>query len=412
MEKGNFSAPNKYRYLSRLISQMKNIQFILAFSFLLISPLYLSAQVPEKIYGKNKVLKPNEYYLEQMELWKLEVNKDLRNADAWYNYYRASRNAYIKGEEDNSQKSKGISRFDRLKNIVDEMEKQVPDSYEYNFVKWLNGNNDLSLFPFLEKAHSLSPENPEPIMSLIFYYEIKGDLTQRDKNIEAYYSLGDYSPGLLNYSHNLLTALEQDAIVLTEGDKDTEAILLLQKGKKYREDVLMLNVNLLLIPEYRERIFKELEIEPLGFNPIEDERSYEKFQQTLITKISSNKKQRPVYAAITLTKPYTDLISPNLYLTGLAYQYSLRTVDYLSLLKRNVDQLFLIDYIKEYFVTDISVGNVNSMNGNYLIPFATLSEQYLKEGNIVKANYYKDLALKVATASDRLEEYETYFKDK
>ena len=75
----------------------------------------------KKYMEKNKVLKPNEYYLQQIELWKLEVEKDSKNADAWYNYYRASRNAYIKGEEDDSQKAKGISRFNRLKNIVDEM---------------------------------------------------------------------------------------------------------------------------------------------------------------------------------------------------------------------------------------------------------------------------------------------------
>ncbi len=166
------------------------------------------------------------------------------------------------------------------------MEKEVPDSYEYNFVKWLNGNNDLSLFPFLEKANQWSPQSPEPIMGLIFYYEIKRDLPKRDKNIEDYYNMGEYSPGLLNYSYNLLLALENDAIVLTEGDKDTEAILLLQKGKKYRSNVLMLNVNLLLIDEYRERIFKELEIEPLGFNPLVNERSYEKFQQTIITDLA------------------------------------------------------------------------------------------------------------------------------
>jgi hypothetical protein len=391
---------------------VKNIPFVLISLLALISSFHLSGQNPQKIYGKNKVMKPNEYYLEQMGLWKLEVEKDPLNADAWYNFYRASRNAYIKGEEDNSQKSKGVSRFDRLKNIVDEMEKNVPDSYEYNYVKWLNGNNDLNLFPFLEKAHHLSPDSPEPIMSLIFYYEIQRDLDQRNKNIEAYYQLGDYSPGLLNYSYNLLAALEKDAIVLTEGDKDTEAILLLQKGKKYREDVLMLNVNLLLITEYRERIFKELEIEPLGFDPIENERNYERFQQTIITKISSNKKQKPVYTAITLSRPYTDLISPNLYLTGLAYQYSLRTVDHVSLLKKNVDQLFLLDYIQEYFASDISIGNVNSMNGNYLLPFTILSQVYLKEGNTTKANYYKDLALKVATASDRLEEFKIYFPEK
>jgi len=373
----------------------------------------LLAQVPEKIYGKNVVLKPNEYYLQQIPLWKKEVDTNPKNADAWYNYYRASRNAYIKGEEDNSQNSKGISRFDRLKNIVDEMEMNVPNSYEYNFVKWLNGNNNQNLFPYLEKAHNISPKSAEPIMSLIFYYEIKGDYAKRDENIEAFYTIGDYSPGLLNYSYNLLTALEKDAIVFTEGDKDTEAILLLTKGKKYRPDVRMLNVNLLLIKEYRERIFDELEIAQLDFDPMTNEETYEQFQQIIIKQVATNKKGRPVCVAVTVSKPYTDIINKDLYLTGLTSLYSLKKIDNIALLIQNVEQFFLLDYLNEYFsINDISVGNVNSMNGNYLFPFATLSKHYYSIGNIVKADHYKDLALKVATNGEILDQYKTYFTEK
>lgn len=385
--------------------------------FLIISAIFvfmnnLFAQVPEKIYGKNKVLKPNEYYMQQMELWKVEIEKDSLNADAWYNYYRASRNAYIKGEEDNSHKSKGKSRFDRLKSIVDEMEKQVPNSYEYNFVKWLNGNNDLSLFPFLEKAHNLSPKSAEPIMSLIFYYEIKGDYFKRDEKIKAFYAIGDYSPGILNYSYNMLSALEKDAIVFTEGDKDTEAILLLTIGKKYRPDVRMLNVNLLLIKEYRERIFNEFVIPQLDFDPMTNDEAYEQFQQTIIKLVASNKKGRPVYAAVTVSDPYRDKISKDLYLTGLACLYSAKKINNVALLELNVEQLFLLDYLSEYFaINDISVGNVNSMNGNYLFPFATLSKHYYSVGNIAKADYYKNLALKVATNGDILDQYKTYFTE-
>lgn len=392
---------------------MKNILFLLANILFIISTQGALAQIPEKIYGKNKVLKSNEYYLQQIPLWKNEVDKNPENADAWFNYYRANRNAYIKGEEDNSQKSKGISRFDRLKNIVAEMEKHVPNSYEYSYVKWLNGNNDLSLFPYLEKAHILSPQSTEPIMSLIFYYEIKGDYIKRDENIDLYYKLGDYSPGLLNYSYNLLSALDKNAIIFTEGDKDTEAILLLTKGKKYRPDVRMLNVNMLLIKEYRERVFNELGIPQLEFEPITNEENYEKFQQIIIRQVASNKKARSVYAAVTVTKPYTTRINKDLYLTGLAYLYSTKKIDNISLLEKNVEQLFLLDYLKEYCpIDDISVGNVNSMNGNYFFPFSTLSKHYYNMGNTIKADYYKNSALKVATDGEILDQYKTYFTEK
>lgn len=340
------------------------------------------------------------------------MDKNPQNADAWYNYYLANRNAYVKGEEDNSQKSKGATRFERLKNIVDEMEKQVPNTYEYNFVRWLNGNNNLSLFPFLEKAHEISPQSSEPIMSLIFYYEIKGDYIKRNKYIEAYYKLGDYSPGLLNYGFNLLSALDKDAIILTEGDKDTESILLLTQGKKYRPDVKMLNVNLLLIKEYREKVFKELDIPQLDFEPIANEENYEKYQKLIIKRLAENKKSRPLYIAVTVGNSYAYNIAKKLYLTGLAYLYSEKHIDNIPLLIKNVEQVFLLDYLKEYFpINDISVGNVKSMNGNYLYPFATLSKYYNKTGNATKADYYKKLSLKVATEGELLDEYNSYFPE-
>jgi hypothetical protein len=196
----------------------------------------------------------------------------------------------------------------------------------------------------------------------------------------------------------LLSALDKNAIVFTEGDKDTEAILLLTQGKKYRPDVQMLNVNLLLIKEYREKVFNELEIPQLDFEPIENEENYEKFQQLIITRVAENKKGRPVYTAVTVSNPYTNTMTQNLYLTGLAYLYSKTKIDNLPMLVQNVEQVFLLDYLKEYFsINDISVGNVNSMNGNYFYPFATLSKYYDQIGNPSKADYYKKLALKVAT---------------
>ncbi|MCW3084735.1 MAG: hypothetical protein JWP12_2101 [Bacteroidetes bacterium] len=389
----------------------KYLFFLFLFSMMIITGNTF-AQVPEKIYGKNRVLKPNEYYLEQMELWKKEVDKDPKNADAWYNYYRANRNAYIKGQEKNTLDAKGVSRFDRLQNIVQEMEKNVPDSYEYNFVKWLNGNNDASLFPFLEKAHQLSPKSSEPIMSLVFYYEITGDYVQRDKSIAGFYNIGDYSPGLLNYSYNMLAGLEKDAIVFTEGDKDTEATFILEKGYGVRDDVRLLNVNLLLIADYRERIFKELGIPPLDFDPMTNDANFEKFRQTIIEQVAKNKNGRPVYAAVTVSAPYTAAIKEKLYLTGLASLFSNTKINATATLIKNVENVYLLDYLKEYFPKDISWGNVHSMNGNYLLPFAALSRYYELSGDATKAADYKERARKVAADADRLTDFETIFNAK
>lgn len=65
--------------------------FPIIFLFLFLSIETATAQKPEKIYGKNRVLKTNDYYLQQTELWKKETEKNPGDANAWLNYYRASR---------------------------------------------------------------------------------------------------------------------------------------------------------------------------------------------------------------------------------------------------------------------------------------------------------------------------------
>jgi len=392
------------------VEMMKITLAALAVAILTLIPTWnVFAQVPEKIYGKNKILKPNEYYLQQITLWKAVLDSNRRNADAWLNYYRAHRNAYVKGEEDNSQKSKGNTRFNRLKSIVDDMETYVPDTYELHFVRWLNGNNNPALFPALDKAHRLKPQNPEPLLALILYYEIQGNYAARNTSIEQYYALGDYSPGLLNYSYNLLAGLDSNAIIFTEGDKDTEAILLLQEGKKFRQDVRMLNVNLLLMSDYRERVFRELGIKQLPYNPLTSEETYEKFRRSIVEHVVRNSKQRPVHTSVTVSSPYTTPIENKLYLTGLSHKYSDKPFDAMVLLKFNIEHLYALDYLRVYFPIDISIDNMHSMNGNYLPALAALSADYRKSGNTIQADYYQNLAQTIATAANLREEFEAYF---
>ncbi|MCW3101836.1 MAG: hypothetical protein JWO09_276 [Bacteroidetes bacterium] len=385
--------------------------FLIVFS-LLVCIKNAAAQKPEKVYGKNRALRTNEYYLQQMELWKKELEKDPKNAEAWYNYYRADRNAYIVGEEKDSLRSKGINRFERLQKVVLDMEKQVPESYQYNFVKWLNGNNDLSLFPYLEKAHQLAPEEMEPVISLVYYYEITGDYTKRDENIVTYYNSGQYSPGLLNYGYNQLAGLEKDAIIFTEGDKDTDATFLLQKAKGIRTDVRLLNVNLLLMPAYRERILKELDVPAPEFDPNSSNENFEKFRQSLIEHFAKNKQQRPVYVAATVSLPYTEKIRDRLSITGLAYLYNPSKKDAMATLEKNYEEVYMLDYLRVYLPHDISEGNMHQFNGNYLESLFTLAEHYRLKGNNKRADHWRSLARKVAADAGRSDEFEEFFNKK
>lgn len=382
---------------------------ILLFFVLLSGTAKSFAQVPEKIYGKNKVLKTNDYYLQQMELWRKEVDKDPKNADAWFNYYFASRDAYIVGEEKRTMEGKTTARFERLAAIVDNMEKNIPGSFEYNYIKWANGFHDEKLLPYLEKARQLAPQRTEPLMDLALYYEMKGNYAEKNKNAKAYYDSGEYSPGLLTYSYNMLSGLDKNAIIITEGDKDTEGTWLLQAAKNIRTDVKLLNINFLYIKEYRERIFSELGIPQLDYDPVKTDAGYAEFNATVIELVAKNAGGFPVYAGSTLSKTYTDSVKDRLYINGLSYLYSTTPVDSFALLRKNLEQVYLMDDLKVYLPHDISEGNVHFFNLNYMPALAVLSADYAKAGDRVKALCYEELACKVATDAGSMDVFENYF---
>lgn len=388
---------------------MRKLFFIIGFFCGAFSLASGYAQQPEEIYGKNKVLKTNEYYLQQLDLWKKETDKDSQNANAWFNYYKASRNAYIVGEEKDSLNSKGVNRFARLEKIVTSMEKNVPTSFEYHYVKWMNGNNDLSLFPFLEKAYTINPKRTEPLLSMAYYYEIKGDYTSKKKFAAQYYNSGDFSAGLLIYGTNLLSGLEKEAIILTEGDKDTDAMLLLQQGKETRTDVQLINLNLLMIKEYRNRIFIELEIPEWKSDPLKSDYDYDIYKTSIVDHISNNKKGRPVYVAASVSERFAGPASLYLYPTGLALRYSKTSFDNQTMLIENFEKKYQLDYLIHYPSGDMSEANVHQFNINYLSALFMLNDYYVGQENKTKADYYQNLAEHVARDGDGMQVYNAFF---
>lgn len=52
----------------------------------------VNAQKPEPIYGFARTQMPLNYYKEQAIAWKKEVTTNPKNANAWYNYFRVTKN--------------------------------------------------------------------------------------------------------------------------------------------------------------------------------------------------------------------------------------------------------------------------------------------------------------------------------
>ena len=375
---------------------MKNLFILLS---LIISFVGIS-QKPEKIYGNARQHKPIAYYKEQSAAWKKVVTDHPRDAAAWYNYYYANRNIMFK---DTTSTHTPEERHAAIIKIVEDMGKQVPESYEYNLCKWQMSNFDQKALPYLKKAAALGEGRTEHIDYMINQGELGRNIKDRETYSIKKFEAGQFSTGIIYYNYNVLVGLEKNAILITSGDNDTYPIWLLQ-AQGIRPDVTVINLSLMLIDYYREKLFKELGVEKWDkpANAEMSEADYERYRNGIIAHIASNTGKHPLYLALTTAcdDKYTKTIQEKLYLTGLAYLYSKDQVDNMALLKKNVEHAFAFDYLDKSFYTEISPDMVKMINGNYIVPLLTLYDHYKLAGDNYKVDWVKSKLVTITKGTE------------
>ncbi len=356
------------------------------------------AQTPQPIRSFATELKPVAWYAEQVKVWKAELDKNNKNALAWYNYYRATRNLSrldTNDKRDHNEKGKAE------KKIIEDMSKAVPESFEYNICKWMVHGNSLEYMSYLKKAAELGENREEIVSDMINWGELDRDLIKRNKFAKKWYESSLASPGLLNYNYNVIIGLKPNAIVLTCGDNDTYPIWQLQ-SQGIRKDVSVLNLSLLNIDTYRDKIFRELGIPKWDTakhsgKSINDHNPY---YAEIIKHIASNTLKLPVYVALTTGTDYTEAVEDKLYLTGLSYEYSDKSIDNIAILKNNFEHCFALDYLDKHFYKDISAYYVERVNQNYIVPMLKLFDHYKESGDKQKQEWIKNKIIPLAKDSD------------
>lgn len=369
---------------------------------LLFTGTLLFAQHPEPIYSFAIVKKPVAWYKEQIIAWKKVVDKNPTDGKAWYNYYYATRNTLRTDPADTRPQ---IEKDRELDALVDEMGKAIPDSYEYNLCMWQNHGFDLSYYPYLEKAFALGEGRIEHIDYIMHLGEINRNSKQRDEGTRQKVAAGLMSPGMLYYNHNVLASLEPNAILLTVGDNDTYPAWVLQ-GRDIRRDVTVINLSLIAIDSYREKLFAELGVPytPIDWEKKDDTLSFNhtKFLNGLIKALASNKKGYPVYVGLTAIghKKLVSKVEDDLYLTGLAYLYTKETIDDMAILKKNFEQVFALDYIDHPYYQDISETLVPIVNQNYIVPMLKLYDHYKASGDSTRQNWIRQKVIAVSKGTE------------
>ncbi len=376
----------------------------------------LFAQRPPKVYSYVKQLNTFDWYVNAAREWKKVLDDNPEDADAWLNYYTANRMAKIIFPE-NYAKIK-IPWMKNFEEIFQEAENNINGTFEYYYLKIYTERTFDDEFEInLLKAYELGPEREELIDDLAGFYETRRDTAKTNFFFRKWYEMGEMSPGILNWSYNLLNSTEKNSIIITNGDNDTYPPIMLQRVFGIRSDVVILNINLLMIDIYRKKIFEEFdlgdpEIDYREFsNP---ENYYLDLRKVILNKVLNGSIQagKNIYFSITLDQTLYEDKNDNLSLTGLTFKYDEQPKDGTEILVDNYENKWFLDYLEQSFYYDISSGVVEMLNLNYIPVFAQLFEYYSKKGNDLQAKKMKEMAFKISEKRKIMNYYNDYFNDK
>jgi hypothetical protein len=208
---------------------------------------------------------------------------------------------------------------------------------------------------------------------------------------------------ILNWGHNILSELDENAILFTQGDNDTYACWIVQQTKNFRKDVQVINTSLITQDDYRNLIFKKLNIPPLLLSIMESKESeYDKNVAKIFAHILEHKKV--VYAATTAVHSFEKDYESELFLTGLAYKFSRENIENTAIIRRNYEKRYLLDCLVQTFAFNMGDKISDEFNSMYLPSMLKLYNSYKESEEFSKMKELESLILMISEKSGQKEE--------
>jgi formylglycine-generating enzyme required for sulfatase activity len=351
--------------------------------------VFAQDQKPEVVYSIAKEVKEISWYETQLNLWKAEIDKNNRNGEAWTNYYMAARALRNVSEHASADKKK---YFELCSKIIADVQKAMPNSFEGYFLAYAETGIAGSA-ENLKKAEAIRPYDPIILEELMIYYDVQRNGPKFEEYAREMFKANEMPAGMLNWGYNLLSELEENAVVFACGDNDTYSLWINQAAKNFRKDITVVNTYLMHLDDYRNKLLAELGYAPLDLK-YPDDGDYEKNTKLICDHFF--KGNRPVYVATTAINGFQEDYGDKLYLTGLAYKYSESSFDNESIIRRNYEKRYLLDYLKEVFSYNIADLKANEFNGMYLPSMVKLYKQYEESEEVNKKIELEALLIKIA----------------
>ncbi len=208
-----------------------------------------------------------------------------------------------------TQRNPSDARQSTMNDAVTFFEKNAPQSFEYNYFKYLSGNYDLALRDYLIKAEKLRPDNSDVHVQLAAMYDIEGQDALKKSYLIKLASSGRLSQSSIQYGQDVLLSCKSGDFLIAHALEDAMALWYQQSVGSIREDVKILSLDLMQSSWYRKKM-KMQGLKLPASNLVDT-----KFLQELI-RINSDKS---ISLSLTIPKEYFSPISDKIYVRGLVF---------------------------------------------------------------------------------------------
>lgn len=349
---------------------MKTTKLILAV-LLVLQTGVVFAQKAEPIQHFVREDRDSAWYATQVKAWEREVRREPESETAWLNLFAATRYSCMSNGED----------YSPLVGLLERMRRHIPGSFTFHYCRARSWTAPEKEREDMEKCLELEPDNVEAYDTYIGYLWRTGQFGRMYEVGRRYFDSGWFSPNLLQYAYNQLAGLPDGAIFIGNGDSELIPKIVLQGGKDVHRDKVIVPLSFLNSPAYVDSLCGQLGIEfpdvperPADWNAAADS----------VVRYLIEKSGRPVYFAPTIGSKRLEAFSENLYSEGLVLRYSATPYDNLAVMKRNVEQRYLLDYLRMNFVPQKEWNSAGYLQLNYVVALQPLLRFYRESGDSMR----------------------------
>lgn len=281
-----------------------------------------------------------------------------------------------------TQRTPSAAQQTQMNQVVDDLEQNAPESFEFHYFKYVAGNYNVALIDDLKKAESLRPQNSDVQIQMAAYNIIVNDQTNAQVYLEKLIKSTRLSQEVLDYAEDLLKSAPDKGTLITHGFDDTYACYYLQSVKKVRSDVRLISLDFLQSEKYR------TDLKTAGY--VLPEKVL--IDVAYLQEFCSKNESKGLAISMTTPKEYLVPIQQNLFAVALVFEYH-KELTYNNFYRN--DYLWN-EELSKTLINKATTDKAKQLSANYLPMLLFLHKTYSESKEVEKVKEVDEAMDKVA----------------